>query len=56
MLAVADMRLTKEVQTTLENAGHTVLRLPPHPTLPPQVASHPDMLLFFAPNAISNNA
>ena len=52
MLAVTDERLTKEAQAMLEKAGHTVLRLPPHPLLSPPIASHPDMLLFFASDVI----
>ncbi len=48
MLAITDCRLPVSAENTLLELGHRVLRLPPHPTLPTPIASHPDMLLFFA--------
>ena len=52
MLAVTNHTFPKEAEETLMRLGHRTLRLPPHPNLPKPVASHPDMLLFFAPDAI----
>lgn len=52
MLAVLDCKFPIEAETALIELGHLPLRLPPHPLLPPPVASHPDMLLFFASDAV----
>lgn len=52
MIALLDARAPKELEAWLARIGHTPLRLPPHPLLPSPIASHPDMLLFFAPDAI----
>lgn len=52
MLAIVDCRLPKEAEVCLQALGHRVLRLPPHPQLDSPVASHPDMLLFLAPESI----
>lgn len=52
MLAITNHTFPKEAEETLMRLGHRTLRLPPHPNLPKPVASHPDMLLFFAPEAI----
>ena len=52
MLALINHTFPHEAEETLNRLGHRTLRLPPHPNLPEPVASHPDMLLFFAPNAI----
>lgn len=52
MLAVLDCRAPDEAEAALIEYGYRILRLPPHPRLPAPVASHPDMLLFFAPHAI----
>ena len=52
MLAIVNHTFPREAENTLTLLGHRTLRLPPHPNLPEPVASHPDMLLFFAPNAI----
>ncbi len=52
MLAVTNHTFPKEAEEALARLGHRTLRLPPHPNLPHPVASHPDMLLFFAPDAI----
>ncbi len=32
--------------------GYTPILLPPHPLLPKPIATHPDALLFFAPDAV----
>ena len=45
--AVVDHRMTDELQRKLLNYADRVLRLPPHPSLPKPVASHPDMLMWF---------
>ncbi|MBQ8310214.1 MAG: hypothetical protein IJX80_04275 [Clostridia bacterium] len=52
MLAILDCRTPVEAEAALIEFGHSTLRLPPHPRLSSPVASHPDMLLFFAPQAI----
>ena len=52
MLAVTNHTFPKDAEVSLLRFGHHTLRLPPHPALPAPVASHPDMLLFFAPEAI----
>ena len=52
MLAITNHTFPKDAEETLKRFGHRTLRLPPHPILPQPVASHPDMLLFFAPDAI----
>ena len=52
MLAITNHTFPKDAEETLERFGLRKLRLPPHPILPQPVASHPDMLLFFAPDAI----
>ena len=52
MLAVTNHTFCREAEDALAMFGHRTLRLPPHPNLPSPVSSHPDMLLFFAPDAI----
>lgn len=52
MLALTNYTFPHEAEESLMRLGHRTLRLPPHPSLPTPVASHPDMLLFFAPDAI----
>lgn len=52
MLAVVDVRIPKEAERGLMALGYKILKLPPHPLLASPVASHPDMLLFFAQNAV----
>lgn len=52
MLALIDARAPLPLERWLEALGHTPLRMPPHPVLQAPVASHPDMLLFPAPDAI----
>lgn len=52
MLAVTNHTFPREAEDALAKFGHRTLRLPPHPILPSPVSSHPDMLLFFAPDRI----
>lgn len=52
MLIIADNRLPLAVRERLTARDNRLVLLPPHPALPHPVASHPDMLLFFAPDAI----
>lgn len=52
MLAIVDERAPTDLEDRLVKYGHRVLRLPPHPILPFPIASHPDMLLFFADEAV----
>jgi len=40
------------MQASIAAHGYTPILLPPHPALPTPIASHPDMLLFFAPDGI----
>ncbi len=46
MLAVTDIRTPAECISALERLGARVVLLPPLPSLPAPVASHPDMLIF----------
>lgn len=52
MLAIIDERTPAKISDALIARGHSLLQLKPHPALPAPVASHPDMLLFFARNFI----
>lgn len=52
MLCIVDQRIPISAENALLARGASVLKLPPHPHLPAPVASHPDMLLFFAPKCI----
>lgn len=52
MLAITNHTFPKDAEAVLSSLGHRTLRLPPHPRLQEPVSSHPDMLLFFAPNAV----
>jgi len=52
MLALISHTFPHKAEKILIQYGHRTLRLPPHPNLPEPVASHPDMLLFFAQDAI----
>ena len=52
MLAVIDCRTSPSVRNGLKQRGAELLPLPPHPSLPAPVASHPDMLIFFSEDAI----
>ena len=44
--AVADCRISAELERALLSYADKVLLLPPHPSLAPPVASHPDMLMW----------
>lgn len=50
--AVLDCRAPLHAVRELKRRGMHTLLLPPHPFLPPPVASHPDLLLFFTGQAI----
>lgn len=52
MLAIVDERIPQPAADGLCARGWELVKLPPHPALPTPVSSHPDMLLFFAPDAI----
>ena len=52
MIAIVSDTVPCLAENRLENLGYDVHKLPPHPALPSPIASHPDMLLFFAPDAI----
>ena len=45
-VAVVDNRISKKIGTALLDYADLLLPLPPHPSLPYPVASHPDMLLW----------
>ena len=44
--AVVDYRISNSILKNLSNFAERILPLPPHPSLPAPVASHPDMLLW----------
>ncbi len=52
MTAILDITAPKEAESSLKCMGYDVLRLPPCLALPDPVNTHPDMLLFFAPDKI----
>ena len=52
MLAILDERAPQKICDSLMARGYSLLTLPPHPSLPAPVSSHPDMLLFFAKDRI----
>ena len=52
MIAVVSEQIPQLAEIRLRELGYRIQKLPPHPALPAPVASHPDMLLFFAPDAI----
>lgn len=52
MTAVVDIRIPAKAESALKKRGFSVCKLPPHPALPSPVASHPDMLVFFAQDAV----
>ena len=52
MLAVMDCRAPAALKEALQRRGTLVCSLPVCPTLPSPVAAHPDMLLFFAKDAV----
>ena len=52
MIAVVSEQIPQLAEIRLRELGYQIQKLPPHPALPAPVASHPDMLLFFAPNAV----
>ena len=56
MLAIVDERIPQNAEAALCARGWELLKLPPHPALPTPTASHPDMLVFFAPDAIYTTA
>ena len=45
-VAVVDNRISEKIGAALLNYADLLLPLPPHPSLPYPVASHPDMLLW----------
>lgn len=49
---ILDERIPKGMINALSHHGYQTILLPPHPCLPCPIASHPDMLLFFASDAI----
>ncbi len=56
MIVFTDCRMNAFAVQALRNFGHTVLPCPPHPGLDAPVASHPDLLLFPADDAILTHA
>lgn len=52
MLAVIDCRSPAILERALLKMGHEVCKLPPLPALAAPVQAHPDMLLFFAEDAV----
>ncbi len=52
MLAILSNTAPKPLSLALISRGYQVLSLPSHPHLPTHLSSHPDLLLFFAEDAI----
>ncbi len=52
MIAVVSADAPQDIFQSIRAYGHLPLLLPPHPALPKAIASHPDMLLFFAKHAV----
>ena len=52
MTAVVDARIPLAAEQALRDRGFAIVKLPPHPALPAPIASHPDMLIFFAQDAV----
>lgn len=52
MLAVLGASVPDSLQKAVSAQGFAKILLPPHPGLPEPVCTHPDMLLFFAPDGI----
>ncbi len=52
MLALLGASVPYSIQSAFLKKGFTTVLLPPHPGLPEPVCTHPDMLLFFAPDGI----
>lgn len=44
--ALADCRITHDVESRLRSYADKIIKLPPHPALAIPVASHPDMLIW----------
>ena len=49
---LVDNRISKKIAASLIDYASVLLPLPPHPSLPRPVASHPDMLLWSCGNSI----
>ncbi|MBQ7379946.1 MAG: hypothetical protein IJW70_09770 [Clostridia bacterium] len=56
MLVFTDCRISREAAQGLLLHGHTPLPCPPHPSLDPAIASHPDMLLLVTQGGIFTHA
>lgn len=52
MIAVFGSSTPTAVKDALQRRGYRLFPLPPHPALPSPVSTHPDLLLFFLPDAI----
>lgn len=52
MIAVIDSRTPQKAQDALTDLGYDICALPCYQALDAPVSGHPDMLLFFAPDAI----
>ncbi len=52
MLAILSHMAPRKLEKALTARGYRILSLPPHPALPPHLSSHPDLLLYFAEDAI----
>ena len=46
MLALADVRISSELESALKKYADTIIKLPPFSRLAKPVSSHPDMLIF----------
>lgn len=52
MIAAVDSRIPSAARRELERRGFEVLLMPPHPALPKNVASHPDLLFFVSKDTV----
>lgn len=52
MTALLSASVPRDTEEVLLSHGIPSLRLPPHPALPAPLASHPDLLFFFAPEKV----
>ncbi len=55
-IALTDTRISPKCERALEIRGFHVIKMPPIPTLPAAMASHPDMLLAYIDGTILTSA
>ena len=55
-IALTDIRISQKCERALQMRGFHVIKMPPMPTLPEPMASHPDMLLAYIDGTILTSA